>query len=235
MTSAWPKASRTVRASGQCMNAGSSMLPSVPTMRAVQARFTRIEAFATASFPPGWCRVAATVSSTPVVPMCPLATTRSGGSEDERRQLQRVDAEVEQGAAAPGRVEEAVGGVDGHAEAEVGLDEQRLTDATVQQQLPQRDVGGEEPAPDGLHEEALGQVGAGRHAQHLGLGHGQRLLAQHVLAVVEEEAGVVGVAGLRGGDVDDVDVVVVGQGLVVAVAPGDVPLVGERVGPLLGP
>ena len=46
---------------GQCMNAGSSITPSVPAMRAVQVSGVRIAAFTTPSRPPAWCSTAADV------------------------------------------------------------------------------------------------------------------------------------------------------------------------------
>ena len=74
-----PAALETVSEFGQCIIAGRSITPSVPAMRAVQVRFTRMPALTTPSLPSGWCSNAVTISSTPVSPTTPSDTTRSIG------------------------------------------------------------------------------------------------------------------------------------------------------------
>jgi hypothetical protein len=82
--------------------------------------------------------------------------------------------------------------------------------------------------PHGFHQEAV--VVAGQRDEFGGLAQVQRerLLAQHVAAGLQAEPGGVAVRGVRGGDVDDIDVRVLGERLPVAVRPGYPETLGER-------
>ncbi len=140
-----------------------------------------------------------------------------GVAEHHRHQLGRVDPEVEQRAAAEGDVEEAVGRVDVPPEPEVGLDQARVTDPLLAEQVPQHGVRRQEPAPQRLHQEQPSRTGVGHHRTALQSVEGERLLAQHGLARGEEQARVPFVGGVRRGDVHDVDV---GVGREILVASG---------------
>ena len=75
--------------------------------------------------------------------------------------------------------------------------------------------------------------GGGGHPRRLLVVDRERLLAEHVLSCTEVEQRVVAVAAVRRADVHDVDVVVVRQGFVRAVAMRDLVLEGEAIGALL--
>ena len=156
-------------------------------------------------------------------------------AEHQHAQLERVDAEVEERAAALERVEQPVLGIDRHPEPEVGIDLQRRADAAARQHVDQRPVRREVAAPDRLHEEAAVGVGRRDHPLRLGGVEGEGLLAQDVLAGLEASDRIRLVARVRRGHVHRVDVGVLRERPVVVVAPGDVVLVGEGVGSLDGP
>ena len=143
-----------------------------------------------------------------------------GVAEDHGHQLRGVDPEIEQRSAAEGDVEQAVGRVDVPPEPEVGLDEARVADPLLAEQVTQHGVGGQEPAPHRLHEEQPTGAGVGHHGAALQAVEGERLLAQHGLAGGQVEAGVPLVGGVGRGDVHDVDVGVGGEVLAGAVRRG---------------
>lgn len=86
--------------------------------------------------------------------------------------------------------------------------------------FPDLDAQREEPRPDRFHQEQL--LFPGRLHQFLRLRRIDRegLLAQHVLARQEAQHGVLVMVGMRGGDVDDVDVWVFDEVFVGAVSGG---------------
>ncbi len=106
-------------------------------------------------------------------------------AEHHRAQLDRVDAEVEECPTAALGIEQPVAGIDGHAEAEVGIDLQRGADATAGEDVGERPVRRQEATPDRLHQEALAGLRRGDHPSGLACVEGERLLAQHVLAGLE--------------------------------------------------
>ena len=113
-----------------------------------------------------------------------------GVTEDHGDELHRVDAEVEQRAAAERQVEQAVGRVEVAPEAEVGLDEAGVADAALRQQVAEDAVGRQEPAPHRLHQEDALGPGVGDHRHPLQPVEGERLLAQDVLAGGQQQARV---------------------------------------------
>ena len=132
-------------------------------------------------------------------------------AQDERAELDGVDPEVEQRAATELTGEVPVVGIHRSPEPEVGLDQQRLADATRADDVDQGAVGRKEPAPDGLHQEEPPAPGLLRHPRRLAGVERERLLAQDVLARPQEADGVDLVAGVRRGDVDHVDIGIGGE------------------------
>ena len=153
------------------------------------------------------------------------------GPEHQGAELDRVDAEVQHAPSAEGEVEEAVRRIERRPEAEVGLDQDRVADAALLEHPGEGLVRREEAGPDRLHQEQPTGAGGVDHLSTLCGVERERLLAQDVLARLEEEKGVVHVAGLGSRDVDDVDVRVGGEVLVAPVTMGDTEAVGELVGP----
>ena len=156
-------------------------------------------------------------------------------AEEERAQLDGVDAQIEQSPTAEVQPEEAVVRLDRAPEPEIGLHEQRLADPTGPDQLDQRAVRRQEPAPDRLHEEDALATRLVHHPAGLTRVEGERLLAEHVLARSEQGEGVLHVARLRGGDVHHFDLGVFGQRGVVAIAGPNTETISEGVGVLGGP
>ena len=117
-------------------------------------------------------------------------------------------------------------------ESEVRLDEERLADAALPQDVDERPVRRKEATPDRLHDEEPAAPRLLDHGRRLASVECERLFAQDVLPGAEESQSVGFVPRLRGGDVDDVDVGVGGQGVVVAVAGRNAEPVAEGRGTL---
>ena len=113
-----------------------------------------------------------------------------GRPQHERAQLEGVDAQVEQAASTEGEVEETMLGVERPPEPEVRLDQQRLTDAVLPDDLDERTVGREEAAPDRLHQEQPPAPCLLDHRGGLARVEREGLLAQHVLPGTQEAQGV---------------------------------------------
>uniref|UniRef100_A0A1I8GLE9 PBPe domain-containing protein n=2 Tax=Macrostomum lignano TaxID=282301 RepID=A0A1I8GLE9_9PLAT len=101
-------------------------------------------------------------------------------------QVHQVHAEVAQGSATMSFVVEASKIRQRHAE--VGLHESHGAQLAVRHGLTQTRVGGKEAAPQSHHEEAAGGLGQRQQLGCLLWQQSQRLLAQHVLAGLEEVA-----------------------------------------------
>jgi hypothetical protein len=192
----------------------------VPNTRAAPGSAQRSEIVSDA------VRPSARPSSSPASASAPLANSDLGERD-------HVDPEVEHRAAAEGGGEEPIGGVERPPDPEVGLHRADLPDRAVGDQVPQSDDGGLEARPHRLHDEPAGGPGE---IDDLGgslRGRGERLLDQECLARPQpgHRHGVV--LGMRGRDVEDVDVGVgdeLGVGAVGAlqsVPPGEV---GRAVG-----
>jgi hypothetical protein len=165
----------------------------------------------------------------PVLPEHPRHLERAGGAaEDHLQPRRRVDAEVQQGAAALGRVPQPVARVEGDPEAEVGRDRPDLADGAARQGLAQADDRGLEARPHRLHDE---DPACACGVDHL-LGTGERdregLLHQQVLARLDGRERDAVVLPVRRGDVHRVDVRVAEQLGVGAVR--DAGAVGVREG-----
>ncbi len=127
------------------------------------------------------------------------------------RERQRVDAEVQQRAAAELRCAHPVPGRERAGHPEVRRDVPQFADRPVGHQLddaPDRGVG---PHPHRLHQED--PTGTGQADQILGGGHieGERLLAEHRPAGVQAYRGRGVVCRVRSGDIDDVNLRVLGE------------------------
>lgn len=157
-----------------------------------------------------------------------------GRAEQQAGEGDRVDAEVEQGAAGQGRLLETPGRA-GDREPEARLDGPQLADLAGLHPAGDLDDGRQEPRPHGLHQEAPVASGRRHHLPRLTCVHRERLLAHHVTACPEGGHGHGPVLAVGRGDVDDVDVVVGEQRLVAAVGAGDAVALGEGGGPLVRP
>lgn len=131
-----------------------------------------------------------------------------------------VDAEVEQRAATQREIIETVRGIVGDPLRVIGEHRPDLAQGSGGDDLAQADHVREVASPHRLHDEDA-RVGC-QIAQRHGLVtvEGERLLHQHVLAVLDRERGGVAMTRMRGGDVDDVDVGVGRELLVRAVSVG---------------
>ena len=133
---------------------------------------------------------------------------------------ERIDAHVQQRRGAERGVEHPVGGVGVDAEAELRVQVVRcpeLAGGQASAQLADHRVA---RRPHRLHEEAVVLAGEPDHLLGVGGVEGDRLLAEHVLAGLEAQPGVVQVEGVGRRDVDDVDGRVGHQLLVGAVRRG---------------
>ena len=143
--------------------------------------------------------------------------------EDERRQRQRVAADIEQAAAAQFGIVEPALRIERRVEAEGADDPARLSDRAVGDPVGGPLGRGQEAGPHGLEQRPPPL--AGDFAQPAGLGgiDAEWLLAEHPLAVPERQRRMLQVTGMGTGDVDGVDrlaahQVPVGAGLGVHVA-----------------
>ena len=152
-----------------------------------------------------------------------------GMAEQQRAQLQGIDAEVKQASASEVGAIEPVIGIERQREAEVGLHQVQLADAARADDIHQGAVRRKEPAPDSLHEEQAPGAGILHHVLHLGGVEGAGLLTEDVLAGTQVQACIRRVTRLRGGHVHHLHVRVFGQGGVVAVPGGHTEAIGERI------
>ncbi len=110
----------------------------------------------------------------------------------------------------------------------VGRDDAHLAEGAGGEDLADADHVGQVARPHRLHGEQAFLGGAVADERGLGRVEGEGLLDKHVLAVIQRQQGVVDVTGVRGRDVDDVDVGVGHELLVRTVGVRDVVLFGER-------
>ena len=153
-----------------------------------------------------------------------VAVSSLGLAEQQVGEGQRVDPHVEQRAGAERRVEHPVVGAGVDDEAELGVQvagRAELTRAEPRAQLADHRVAG---GPHRLHQEPVRARRASANSSSASAASQRdRLLAEHVLAGLEAEPGVLEVEGVRRGDVDDVDGRVGDQLLVGAVRRGATP------------
>ena len=150
---------------------------------------------------------------------------------DEVGQVQGIDPQVQQRAAAQCGREQPAPRIERRVEPEIGHHRAHLADGPVPRQLAGADHRRQEPGPHGLHQHHAGGAGRGDHAFDLRRVQGQGLLAQHVLALGQAEQGVLAVEGVGGADVDGIDGRVGGQFGVAAVGVGSAEFGRERSGP----
>ena len=131
-------------------------------------------------------------------------------------------------------VEQPLRGIEAGAEAELGVEHAHLADGPGGQPFPHLDHPRDEARPHRLHQEQLSRARRGDHLLGLAGVEGERLFAQHRLARLQGEQGVLAVERVRTGDVDDVDVGVGDELGVRAVAPRDPEAVSEGVGRVEG-
>ena len=201
-----PAALERVSEFGQCIIAGRSMTPSVPAIRAVQVMLDPQGRLDHAQPSLGVMQQRGDDLVDPRLAHHPVGHDALDRSRGPACRVGRVDPEVEQRTAAELTGEVPVAPIHRPAEPEVGLDQQRLADATLADDVDQRAVDRKETAPDGLHEEEPAAPGLLRHPCRLTGVERERLLAQHVLAGPEEADGVDLVARVRRGHVDHVDI-----------------------------
>ena len=150
------------------------------------------------------------------------------------RKRHRINADVEQGAAAQRRVPQPVVRIPLRATiAQVGADAPHVADTTRGDDLAGLDDQGDEPHPHRLHAEDAEVTGLLREAFGVGERGRECLLAQHGLPRHRgPRSTIVGMLSVRRGHVDDIDVTVGEQVVDGTVGPLDVELVGEALGPL---
>ena len=146
-----------------------------------------------------------------------------------------IDPEVEQRAAGQRRVVQPMGrGMVAHVLPVVGDDAHQIADLAARKDVAHDDHVRQEAGPHRLHHEHARCPGRVEDLRGLGCVDGERLLDQDVLAGGDGQQGVVEVLGVRGGDVDDLDVRIGDERLVAAVRAGDAVAGGELVGAFLG-
>ena len=103
------------------------------------------------------------------------------------------------------------------AEARISHDTENLADLTLLDKLADLNAEGEVASPDSLHKEEI--LLAGNLDKNLSLSSvdGEGFLAENILACLQRESDVLVVVGVRGCDVDDIDVGVGHESLVVTV------------------
>ena len=119
-------------------------------------------------------------------------------------------------------------------EAELGVEHAHLADGPGGQPFPHLDHPRDEARPHRLHQEQLARARRGDHLLGLAGVEGERLFAQHRLARLQGEQGVLAVERVRTADVDDVDAGVGDELGVRAVAPRNFEAVAEGVGGVEG-
>ena len=149
------------------------------------------------SAPLACVKIVATSSSTPVAPIVAVAVTVLGAPEDVPGERDRVDAEVEQGAAAEIEVVEAVGGIGRDLLRVVGEHRADVAERTRGDELADADHVRQVAGPHRLHREQTRSGGDVAHGGGLGAGEREGLLDEHVLAVLEREDRVLGVHRMR--------------------------------------
>jgi len=171
--------------------------PVVPDTVAVGNRACSIDAATCAVAGPA-DRVATMWTYTPSGPMCPETLTGSRVPRKSWAEGQGVDAEVEQGAAAVGRVPVPAVGVVGNGKAYGDMDVADVADHPGGDRLPRLLDGGVELDPHGIGEQDA--VFGGQAGQGAGLagGDGERLFAQDVLAGADGLGGHGEVGAVRG-------------------------------------
>ncbi len=148
-------------------------------------------------------------------------------AEQQLRERHRVDAEIEQRAAAERRIAQPVAGVERAREAEVGGHGADVADRAVGDELDELAHQGMAVHPHPLHQEHPALGGEVHELPGLRCVERERLLAQHRLSGRQAEPRGRPVRGVRCGDVHHIDVLVGGQRGPVAVRPGDAEAVGE--------
>ena len=123
-------------------------------------------------------------------------------------------------------------GISRHDVPEVGLDEAGFADHTIVEQLDELAVGRQEPRPHRLHQEQAAIACGVDHPTTLRSVQRERLLAQHVLARLQEHERVAFVARLRSSYVHDVDQRVSRQLLIAAMRVRHVEPLGECSRPI---
>lgn len=123
------------------------------------------------------------------------------------------------------------------AEACVSHDTEDLADLTLLDELTDLNAKGEVASPDSFHKEEI--LLAGNLDEDLSLSSvdGEGFLAENILARLQRESDILVVAGVRGRDVDDIDVGVGHKSLVVTICGArgcDSPSRDELLGLFLG-
>ena len=162
----------------------------------------------------------------------PLSGHAGGCAENQGGELHRVHAQIEDPPTAPLGVVQPVVRIERLVESKVGLYQLGLADGLLTQQVGQHPIGGEEPAPHGLHQQQSPLPGGIDHALALVPVERERLLAQHGLARLQKHERILLVAGLGGGHIHGVHSRVGGQLLVAAVGGRGPVLGGEIPGPV---
>ena len=132
-----------------------------------------------------------------------LPDGRPGNQPGERG---RIAAHIQNPASAKRRFVQARAGFVGGVEAEMGLDVLQLADLARGDDLQHAGDLRVAAVHEGFHEEAPLLRRDFRHRRHLGRVHPGGLFAEHMLAGAQSGNGQFGVPGVRGGDIDRVNV-----------------------------
>ena len=154
------------------------------------------------------------------------------GAEVHAGEVERINAEVEQGTSAEVGTDDARLLL--HHVAEAGLEEAWLADDAAVHHFLDLVREGHVAGPDGFGEEDAALVGDVEELAGFGCVGGEGFFDETGLAVVEGETGVGIVVGMGRGDVHEIDVGVLDEGFVAVVDAGAAVALGEGLGFLEG-
>ena len=153
-------------------------------------------------------------------------------AQHQQGEEDRVDADIEQGAAAQGVVIQAAFGVDRRFKTEVGLYRDHLPDGSFFDQLEGLAKGRQKARPQRFHEQGLFPAGRFDHSPHFVAVHGKGFFAEHRQFMLQTEQGVFAMVGMLGGDVNGVQLGRAHQFFVGSVVKACLELFRESLGAL---
>src|SRR6185437_4062150 len=126
-------------------------------------------------------------------------------AEQLQTEVQWIDADIEQGAAAQPEIVEPARFIEWRGEAEVRTDIAYLPDAAGVCQRDDFAHNGEEPGPHRFHQEGMVLAGSFDHGADLDGGQCHGFFAKHGFAALQAKQAMFGVKTMRGGNIDRVE------------------------------
>ena len=154
------------------------------------------------------------------------------GAEIHAGKVECIDADIEEGATCEFGKEDALLVL--HIVAEAGLKDLGLANNTAVHDLLDLAREGHVAGPNGFGDEDAFLMGEVEELDGFGSVGGEGFFDETRLAVLESEAGVGVVVGMRRGDVDEIDVGVLDKGIIAVVDAGTAVALGKGLGLLEG-